>query len=490
MTDILKIEANYKRVCDTFLGVGEDFYSPVDMLENCAQIEKDLPRTVYLSRAHSLQTLQNRWRQTDTDNTYTQGNMDSRIFGETFTKNKTLSNPTLIDRNLELRYFSALKSCGFAFIDKQGRDCGFNVSYCADAPQFFTISMIVNTRLAPEHRRVTIYQSTDNDYYPSLQALSGDACSDGVRLDQSQLKKQLLALDGLTDEVTYFIDDIFQDNGTLEVETANYFSAQGLGINRSNADVFFSRDTTAKNNLLIYQLFCTAAISQLQRLNSADCKSLAAQMQPTLDEINTVLKENTAQLQVGEKGLVYQHDIIYRKILAYLSHAVVSAPYKAALDTMQQKYIYAHRSLWARNSTSLMHSMALSVLTIAALGITVLGTATPLGWALAAAITTTLAIVSVISWSVIAVKAYPFSTSNSTMDVALQEAVLTLHKQGGHSAMLDFMMNNPDTLSKGKNSFFNKSNPSFNRFKQAYEASKNTAQAAEERYTAKSVLSA
>lgn len=139
---LFKLETDFKTACDELLEVGDSFYSEEGRDTTQAIIDKDLPRQAYLSRSHSLEEFKERWKREDTFNSYVQGNGTGTSIGKMFNQNKILEY-------VSTDYMSGLKYLDFAFIDKQGNDCAFCLTYNTECPEFFTLLMMKNTRAAP-----------------------------------------------------------------------------------------------------------------------------------------------------------------------------------------------------------------------------------------------------------------------------------------------------------------------------------------------------
>mgnify|MGYP006075163817 CR=1 FL=1 len=265
-------------------------------------IERDLYRTVFLSRKHEYQAFDDNLHKDDTDESYSQGNITAAIIGGA--KTTMLQQYFYVNApdSIEALY-SQHKNFSVAFIDKQGRDCGLAFTYQGISPNYFTVSYIRNTRAIPEEREVTCYQSSDNTHYPSLSELITPVDENNkadnaeqTLIPQTQMKQQLLAIDSLPNEIQFLIMDAINAKGEL-IPSAIEGMNEAITCGRINNQAFKFNSDIALESIQHNKALCDKFLEKLEAIDQIkgdrdDTKDLRSEITKTLTRINNTLKNN------------------------------------------------------------------------------------------------------------------------------------------------------------------------------------------------------
>jgi hypothetical protein len=481
---IFKMSANYVEVVKDFMQVNNSYYAATEDAGSLKeQIEKDIPRTVVLSRAHKFEAFQQHWRSIDRTKHYTQGNYTAANISRPFVMKNTYAEYTqnaIVKADPEMKndllnkFFEGIKDCSFAFIDKNGNDCGLSIAYQKEAPEFFTITFIRHTSKDPKDREVLVFQGTDNHFYPSLENVCGPAYQKGSLLNKGSLKGELLHIKGLPDEVKFFINDTINDKGTLDVNTLTALE-KTLNTSNTNSKVIFkTEEMLIKQSLAVYQLFCQNAAEQLAFL--AKLPNQDKQFQPrilqliekvneTKEKIDGILAPQKDEDPLQGSMLYEAYFAIHKDIISILKQADISKPYQDLINQMDSQYQHVNQSFWDRNKVGLITSSAITVLAVAGIALTATGVLAPLGIALLAALNITLVLASIFSWGLTADNEASFNEDRKNIKADVKKSILGSEiKYKIAKSTLDLYLEEADELDKTpaskmgqtENSFFRK----------------------------------
>ncbi|KTC87217.1 hypothetical protein [Legionella brunensis] len=173
MTTFKKISSNYVEV-QKKLNLPSAFSMPQASLEEYEeQIDKDLPRTSYLSFEHTADEIKTNLQDSSHLNaetrSYTQGNFDGGVLTDSGLKTSPKFLETATLASAEGTADDICGSLRIAYVDDDGNNCAFAVSYIRNDPdpkkqepfvpveqrkRFFAVAIIKNTTAPPKEREV------------------------------------------------------------------------------------------------------------------------------------------------------------------------------------------------------------------------------------------------------------------------------------------------------------------------------------------------
>jgi hypothetical protein len=159
-----KISGNYIKVLNRS-GLPPCFAEPQDPETRKEQIEKDLPRGAFVDvNGRTFNDLKNTWSDPSAVASYTQGDMDARVFSVIYDNYIFNIDQQSQSANCSVEnLFEKKQDLSFAYYDDTGTACGFSIVYHNDEtnPSLQSIAIIHNTTADPADRVVTCYCAFD-----------------------------------------------------------------------------------------------------------------------------------------------------------------------------------------------------------------------------------------------------------------------------------------------------------------------------------------
>jgi len=141
----------------------KDFTAQVDPETNLEQVNKDLIRLSLLGYSDESPKFNKFWRESE-DHSYSQGNMDARVFQNTNFKARCLGvvdSGDLMNLPLETLLTVKVKEFAVSYINNDGHLSGFSVVYNVLNPTQWEVAIIRKANLAPESREVFLMSHLD-----------------------------------------------------------------------------------------------------------------------------------------------------------------------------------------------------------------------------------------------------------------------------------------------------------------------------------------
>lgn len=445
---IIKFSCNYIKLL-ALLGLPKEMGSVTKAHQE--QIAKDLTRSVYFSRKFSSQEIQRRWQSDTTSSSYTQGNIDCKLFTRLTAMQQTSAiiqaaqsvNPS--NPRITVEHFKELTELGFAFVDENDKDCALAISYHPDVPNYFIICYIRNTRAKPEEREVLFYQSSDADYYPDVQTLHKAHLGEAQLLPRASQLKQLLAINALPVEVQLLLKDCFNQQGELLLEQIIKLKNQLL-TNNANQGIQFSPEIAAAKKIENYHHIIESIFFQLPVDPASPQHDIAAELKLLLKRIEIVQQVNNKQMRNDRSGYIEQEQLIKLALIEILSTPIVYHVYQKSIEGLDNKFafIYQHSQphLYQRQPLTTALSSCITLLTIACLSLSLTGILAPIELTLIVASNALLLLSVIASWALTNWLSNSNQQKAQSENLAIQESLSVAHQLDNNLATIEFYLEN------------------------------------------------
>lgn len=258
MGKYVEYTGNYVEIVNA-LNLPADFYKYQETKgQYIYEIGKDLGRTDYFSLNMSRKEFQNRIKKetgAQTKYSYTQGNLDGRLFA----KNLVEFRPMFLETaaNSEDNKFKG--TFGITYIDDNNVQCGFAVSAYRDYSDetipldqreyFYTITKIENVNLEPEKRKVSVISNISNlDNHiltppKSSEESNNDSKANQMEIDSDQIKDKIFRLINAKN-LNLLLANLFKSDGSISINELHDLSSRFDKNTLDNRDFKLSRLNT------------------------------------------------------------------------------------------------------------------------------------------------------------------------------------------------------------------------------------------------------
>lgn len=333
MHELLYLHGNFKEMV-RYIGLPDAFYQPAE--DPKGTIEKDLYRQPFISRRYTVADFIRHWRQSDTSNAYVQGNAMGACLTVYALTTRLLNSMSTQPTTALDTLLQQIKHLSFAFVDDEGRDCGFSIAYLEKVPNFFAIAEIKKTRAAPDQRKVQFWFARTRNMLPVDLELDNETAA--TRMPHSKLKHSLLNIEALPAEVKQLIDVCITEEGALNMPQID--KKQALLKAHTNIDGWTQQKVDQFKQLFIalQQQLETHYIDNPNTRNSSTYQRILENIKKNIELSNEIFE---LKLDLEDKaGRQFQTECLKLKtnLLRLLRAPLLNQPYKEVNDALTKQF--------------------------------------------------------------------------------------------------------------------------------------------------------